>query len=76
MAAQQLDGATVAGELFDQLRSRPYITLAGLVGVGWVLGRGVPLRALVAIAGVGARAAVATAFERGVRDHLRGPTRR
>jgi hypothetical protein len=69
-AMQQPDG--LGAELVGQLQERPYLTLASLVGVGWILGRGVPLRALFAIAGVGARAAVATAVERSVRDHLRG----
>jgi hypothetical protein len=62
-----LDHELIVGELREQLRARPYLTLAGLVGVGWILGRGVPLRALLALAGVGARAAVATALEGAVR---------
>jgi hypothetical protein len=43
----------------------------GIVGLGWFLGRRVPLRALFAMAGVGARAAVAGAVERSVRGRVR-----
>jgi hypothetical protein len=67
-----VDTQAVIGELTDQLQERPYLTLAGLVGVGWILGRSVPLRALFAVAGVGARAAVAGTVERTVRDRMRG----
>ena len=67
-----MDTQAVIGELTDQLQERPYLTLAGLVGVGWILGRSVPLRALFAVAGVGARAAVAGTVERTVRDRMRG----
>jgi hypothetical protein len=56
--------------LTEQLQARPYATLAGLVGIGWILGRRVPLRALFGMAGIGARAAVATAVERRVMDRL------
>jgi hypothetical protein len=61
----------MVGELRAQLRARPYLTLAGVFGVGWVLGRSVPFRALVALAGVGARAVVASALEGAVRDGVR-----
>ena len=67
-----MDTQTVIGELTDQLQERPYLTLVGLVGVGWILGRAVPLRALFAVAGVGARAAVAGTVERTVRERIRG----
>jgi hypothetical protein len=66
-----MDAESIYGEVTEQLRLRPYATLAGLVGLGWILGRSVPLRALVAVAGVGARAAVATAVERNVRERFR-----
>ena len=49
---------SVVDELSQQLRARPYMTLACLVGVGWLLGRSVPMRGMVALAGVGARAAL------------------
>jgi hypothetical protein len=67
-----VDTQAVLAELSDQLQERPYMTLAGLIGVGWILGRSVPLRALFAVAGVGARAAVAGTVERTVRDRMRG----
>jgi len=67
-----MDAQAVLGELSDQLQERPYLTLAGLVGLGCILGRAVPLRALFAVAGVGARAAFAGTLERTVRDRMRG----
>jgi hypothetical protein len=47
----------------SQLRARPYWTTAAIVGVGWILGRSVPVGAVLAMAGVGARAAMALAIE-------------
>lgn len=59
-------------QLGQELHARPYRTLVGLVGVGFMLGRAVSVRALVDVAKVGARAAVAMALERTLRD-LIGP---
>jgi hypothetical protein len=50
-------------DLVSELRARPYGTLSLLISVGWVLGRTVPLRAVLALAGVGARAAMTVAIE-------------
>ncbi len=58
-------------DLRQNFRERPYWTTAAIVGVGWILGRSLPLRALIAVAGIGARAAVATALEDVVRDRVR-----
>jgi len=58
-------------ELRQQFRERPYWTTAAVVGVGWILGRSLPLRALIAVAGIGARAAMATALEDVVLDRVR-----
>ena len=58
-------------DLRQNFRERPYWTTAAIVGVGWILGRSLPLRALIAVAGIGARAAVATALEDVVRDRGR-----
>ena len=59
-------------ELMHQLRRRPYATLACVLGVGWLLGRTVPLRGVVALAGVGARAALASTLDSAVRGGVRG----
>ena len=58
---------TLVDELIGQLRRRPYATLACVVGVGWLLGRSVPLRGVVALAGVGARAAMASTLDSALR---------
>ena len=65
----------IAQELRTQLRERPYWTTAALVGVGWILGRSLPLRAVLAVAGIGARAAMATAIEDVIGDHVRPQSR-
>ena len=61
-----------ASGLREQLRERPYWTTAAFVGVGWILGRSLPLGALLTVAGIGARAAVASALENVVRDRVNG----
>lgn len=66
-----MDARDLAAELRRNFRERPYWTTAAFVGVGWILGRSLPLRALVAVAGIGARAAVATALEDIVRGRVR-----
>jgi hypothetical protein len=53
----------LTAELVKQLQARPYWTTAGIFCVGWVLGRTLPLRAVLAMAGVGARAAMTVAME-------------
>jgi hypothetical protein len=58
-----MDTQRFTKELVSQLRARPYGTLAAIAGVGWILGRAVPLRAVLAMAGVGARAAMTVAIE-------------
>ena len=62
----------LASGLREQLRDRPYWTTAAFVGVGWILGRSLPLGALLTVAGIGARAAVASALENVVRDRVNG----
>lgn len=59
------------GELQRQLRERPYWTSAVLVGMGWVVGRTLPLRALFAVAGFGARTALLSTLESAVLDQIR-----
>jgi hypothetical protein len=61
----------VAAELRSNLRERPYWTTAALVGVGWILGRSLPMRAVLTVAGIGARAAMVAAFEDVVSDRAR-----
>lgn len=63
----------LSGALVEQLRARPYLTLAGLAGVGWVVGRGVSVRALFAIAGIAARAALVTTLESALREPPASP---
>lgn len=53
----------MAERLRAQMRERPYWTTAACVGVGWMLGRSLPLRALFAVGGLAARAAAASALE-------------
>jgi hypothetical protein len=59
-------------ELIVQLRRRPYATLACVLGVGWLIGRTIPLRGVVALAGVGARAALSSGLDSAVRGGFRG----
>ena len=66
-----MDPQRIAEELRTQLRERPYLTTAAFVGVGWILGRSLPLRALLAVAGIGARAAMVAALEDVVTDRVR-----
>ena len=61
----------IESELRANLRDRPYWTSAMLVGVGWVIGRTLPLRALFAIAGFGARTALVSSLENTVLDQVR-----
>jgi hypothetical protein len=65
-----MDPQALAGDLRAQLRARPYATLIGAAGVGWMLGRSFSLRAWVALAGIGARSAVARALEGAVRERF------
>lgn len=59
-----MDLLRLADEVRSQVRERPYWTTAAFVGVGWILGRSrLPLRAVLAVAGIGARAAMAAALE-------------
>jgi hypothetical protein len=67
-----MDLQRVAAELCAQLRERPYWTTAAIVVVGWIVGRSLPLRAVAAMAGIGARAALAVALEDLV-THRSGP---
>ena len=66
-----MDPQRIAAELRTQLRERPYWTTAAIVGVGWILGRSLPLRAVLAVAGIGARAAMAAALEGAITDRVR-----
>ena len=66
-----MDTQRIKAELVSQLRARPYGTLAAIVGVGWILGRSLPVRAVLAMAGVGARAAMAVAIEDVARPRAR-----
>jgi hypothetical protein len=67
-----METSEFASGLREQLRERPYWTTAAIVGVGWILGRSLPLGALLTVAGIGARAAVASALENVVRDRVNG----
>jgi len=58
-------------ELRRQLRERPYWTSAMVFGVGWLVGRTLPARALFAVAGLGARTALLAGVENAVLDQLR-----
>jgi hypothetical protein len=58
-------------ELRTNMRERPYWTTAMLVGVGWVIGRTLPMGALFAIAGLGARTALMTSLESAVVGQVR-----
>lgn len=65
-----MEPQALAGEIRAQLRARPYTTLIGAAGVGWMLGRTFSLRTWVALAGIGARAAVGRALEGAVRERF------
>ena len=69
-----MDPERIAEELRLQVRERPYWTTAAAVGVGWILGRSLPLRAVFTLAGIGARAAMATALEDAIRGRARPRT--
>lgn len=58
-------------ELRRQLRDRPYWTSAMVFGVGWLVGRTLPMRVLFAVAGLGARSALLATVENAVLDQLR-----
>jgi len=60
----------MAERLRAQMRERPYWTTAACVGVGWMLGRSLPLRALLAVGGLAARAAAASALESVIVDQV------
>jgi len=66
-----MDPQRIAEELRSQLRERPYWTIATIVGVGWILGRSLPLRAALAVASIGARAAMAAALQDVISDRAR-----
>jgi hypothetical protein len=66
-----MDRQRIAEELREQLGERPYWTIAAVVGVGWVLGRSLPPRAVLAVAGIGVRAVMAAALEDVVTDRIR-----
>ncbi len=68
-----MDPQRIEAELRTQLRERPYWTAAAMVGVGWIVGRSLPLRAVLAVAGIGARAALAAALQGVVSDRMRPP---
>jgi hypothetical protein len=53
------------------MRERPYWTTAAFVGVGWIVGRTLPLRSVLAVAGIGARAAMVAAVEHAVIERVR-----
>jgi lauroyl/myristoyl acyltransferase len=67
-----MEPQAIVASLRENLRERPYWTTAAFVGVGWLLGRSLPLRAVLAVAGIGARAAVASALEDAVRQRVFG----
>jgi endonuclease/exonuclease/phosphatase family metal-dependent hydrolase len=62
---------SLRAELQRQLRERPYWTSAMFVGLGWVIGRTLPLRAVLAVAGLGARTALAARLESAVLGQFR-----
>lgn len=67
-----MEAYAFARDLRTQLRTRPYATLIGAVGVGWMLGRSFSLRTWLALAGIGARAAAGGVLESAVRERFRG----
>jgi hypothetical protein len=66
-----VDAEALRAELRRQLRARPYWTSAVFVGVGWVIGRTLPLRAVLALASLGARTALVSTFESAILGQLR-----
>ena len=58
-------------ELRRQLRERPYWTTGMLVGVGWIVGRTLPVRVLFSLAAFGARTVLFTSVESAVMDQIR-----
>ncbi len=66
-----MDTQHLAEDLRTQLRERPYWTTAAIVGIGWILGRSLPLRAVLAVASIGAQAAMAAALEDVATDCMR-----
>ena len=66
-----MDLQRIAEELRSQVGERPYWTIAAVVGVGWVLGRSLPTRAVLAVAGIGVRAAMGAALEDAIGDRIR-----
>jgi len=63
------DLGALANEAREQLRARPYLTLVGIGLAGYLIGRQLPLRSLLAVGGIGARAAMTTAVEGALRTH-------
>jgi len=67
-----VDLQRLAAEVRSQVRERPYWTTAAFFGVGWILGRSrLPLRAVLAVAGIGARAVIAAVLEDVVLEGVR-----
>jgi hypothetical protein len=66
-----MDQSSLVTELRQQMRERPYWTTAVCFGAGWMLGRILPARSFLILAGIGARAAATSAVESAVRDRLR-----
>ena len=66
-----MDLQRMAEELRSQVGERPYWTIAAVVGVGWVLGRSLPPRAVLAVAGIGVRAAMGAALEDAIGGRIR-----
>jgi len=60
----------IGAELEEQLNEHPYMTLAAVAGIGWILGRTRPWGALLALAGMGVRTALASALESALRENL------
>jgi hypothetical protein len=63
-----IDFAALESELQHQLDERPYVTLAAIAAVGWTLGRRRPWSALIALASVGIRSAIASGLESALRE--------
>lgn len=66
-----MDLQHIAAELRLELRDHPYWTIAAMVGVGWILGRSLPLRDFLTVAGLGARVAMEAALEDAMVDRAR-----
>lgn len=63
-----IDFTALETELQHQLDERPYLTLAAIAALGWTLGRRRPWSALIALAGVGIRSAIASGLESALRE--------